>query len=290
MDEDEDREYGGTSLDKCIEQMTEEKMIGTLLDTMKIMGDKKMILVPQYWGPAFELIVREGTEEDYGRFVSALDAIYEHKRPKHDVYMETADVLEVITRRGLTWLPRIMEVVDLESRTLLWAKAIRDDFPHLGELREILHSSENFFVFNVVTIVDVLAGTEDIVEKIERWVPLALEWEFLNAGEDYWSTFMKTALHKKDARLAKILLEKTPAATIVPFLLAYWKYFYRCDDMLPYALDLVSDTIRERRLGENARELKKLARRYMTQCEKDAVDPDPAVVAHLVKPASKGAL
>ena len=290
MDEDRAQKYGGTSLDKCIEQMTKEKMIGTILDTMKIMGDRKMFLSEAYWVPAFDLIVREGTEEEFERFASALALIHGGSNPGVPVFVPVNDVLEVITKRGLPWLPRIMDVVHVDSRTLLWARAIRDDYPHLEELCEILQGSEGFSMFNINDIVSTLAGTSNSIAKLEQWAPLAMDWDFLNAGEDYWRKFMTCALYKKDVSLAKALLEKTHDTEIVSFVLSAWRHFYTCGDLLPYTLDLVADKIREHRMGEGARELKKIARRYMARCRKDATEPDPTVLAHLNKPAVKGAL
>lgn len=290
-DDGEPERYDGTSLDKCIEQLTKEKMIGPILDIMRIMGEKGMALFPEFWLPVFELILREGTEEDYGRFSSALAAIHAKYELLAPVFIETEVALEVITARGVHWLPRILETVNLESRSRLWGSAIRDDFPQLEELNEILQSTKDFFMYEIEASVKLIAGREGSVERLERWVPHALDPHFLNAGEDYWSTFMCIALGANDEPLAEALLQRDRTSQILPFLFVYWNMKTRAGvgRILLLALDKVSDSIRETRMADDT-SLARLARKYRRGCRIHKQEADPDILAHLVKTGSKGAM
>ena len=207
--------------------------------------------------------------------------------------MDEEEILTILALRGVRWLHRMMRVLSIHSRSELWGVAIRDDFKELQELGEALHETEGFFVFDVVTVTKCVAGCDDSVEKLERWSPVVLDWDFLNAGEDYWDQFMTIACRKKDVPLAQALLKRTRVSQLYPHVLLQWEQYVRCDgdrdEVFLAALNACSDKMQELRQCEDP-DFVRMVRRYKRMCRKSKRDPHPDVIAHLATPIAKSAI
>ena len=244
-------------------------------------------------------ILREGSVEDFEELKTMLAAPSIFVPGEHvSRRVFENDLLAIIDARGIEWLNRALDVADF-NESVLYGLAIAEDSEHTEAIHEAIMQYRGVFEYNQDHIVDAVAGHENSVEHLNKWVPHILNHDFA-ADTHHWDffNFLSSALSAGDNALRDALYSKrTPEALMDMVFRNYGMFLYACDregnplagePTMVHVLDLVQDVLQPLVLAEDAR-VERLKRNCMHVFQTYNKEPDPEVMTRLTRRAAKSA-